>query len=415
LDTGVHMKKKIIFCLFLIFICSGWASAQPARRDKAVFVESKNEFWDSLSTSLDKFYKKDAPAKKRLLVDFSAFNPPKTIDEFKQEWHNKPIAQANSGMCWCFSTTSYFESEIFRLTKRQVKLSELYTVYWEYVEKARGYVQARGEQSFGQGSESNALQRIWKKYGIVPADAYTGLLNGQPFHDHTKLFAELEAYLKSVKAANAWDEDAVEKTVKSILNHYIGEPPAEITVDGKKMTPKEYLAKVLKFNVDEYVDLLSLSDRPVYAWSEYDVEDNWWHSKEYFNLPLDVYMQTIKKLIRSGYTIEIGGDVSEPGIEGHVGIAVVPTFDIPPEYIDESARILRYKNGATGDDHGIHLVGYAEKEGKDWYLIKDSGSGSRNNSHSGYYFYHEDFVKLKMLSIMVPRSAIPEIAAKMTP
>jgi bleomycin hydrolase len=56
-----------------------------------------------------------------------------------------------------------------------------------------------------------------------------------------------------------------------------------------------------------------------------------------------------------------------------------------------------------------------EKDGKDWYLIKDSGSGSRNNSHPGYYFFQEDFVKLKMLGMMVPRSAVPEIAAKMTP
>ena len=176
-----------------------------------------------------------------MLVDFSTFNPPKTIDEFTRYWHNKPVSQANSGMCWCFSATSYFESEIYRLTKRQVKLSELYTVYWEYVEKARGFVRTRGEQSFGQGSESNAVQRIWKKYGIVPEEAYTGLLNAQPFHDHTKLFEELEAYLKSVKASNAWDEDAVEKAVRGILNHYIGEPPSVITVENKKMTPKEYL------------------------------------------------------------------------------------------------------------------------------------------------------------------------------
>jgi bleomycin hydrolase len=181
------------------------------------------------------------------------------------------------------------------------------------------------------------------------------------------------------------------------------------------MTPKEYLTNVLKFNMDEYVDLISLSDRSAYAWSEFDVEDNWWHSKEYFNIPLDVFMKTVKTLIRSGYTIVIGGDVTEPGIEGHAGIAVIPTFDIPSDYIDENARIFRYKNGTTGDDHGIHMVGYTEKDGKDWYLIKDSGSGSRNNSHPGYYFFQEDFVKLKMLGMMVPRSAIPEIAAKMTP
>ena len=60
-----------------------------------------------------------------------------------------------------------------------------------------------------------------------------------------------------------------------------------------------------------------------------------------------------------------------------------------------------------------HLVGYTSKDGKDWYLIKDSGAGARNNTHAGYYFYNADFVKLKMLGIMVNKSAIPDVVTKM--
>jgi bleomycin hydrolase len=406
------MKRCVLFVLIILFVFNLQLFSQVERHDKAVFIETKSEFYDSIKTSLDKFYKKESPAKKRLLVDFSAFNPPKSPDEFTKYWHNKPVSQAISGMCWCFSTTSYLESEIYRLTKREIKLSELFTVYWEYVEKARGYVRSRGEQAFGEGSEADAVIRIWKNHGVVPADAFTGLPDGQPFHDHSKMFSELNAYLKSLKTTNVWDEDAAEHAVKSILNHYIGAPPEKISVGGKEITPKEYFEKIVKLNLDEYIELVSLSDRPYYSWVEYDVEDNWWHSKAYYNVPLDVYISAIKKAVRSGYSLCIGGDVSEPGIEGHAGIAVVPTFDIPPNYIDENARIYRFKNGTTGDDHGIHLVGYVEKDGKDWYLIKDSGAGSRNNSHPGYYFFHEDFVKLKMLSAMMPKSAVPEIRKK---
>ena len=411
--------KKIFLLLGFTALLTAQVFAQVERRDTALFIDSKNEFWDSIQTSLEKFYKKelaakkDTTAKKKLLVDFSRFHPPQSVGEFTTYWHNKPVSQAVSGMCWCFSTTSFFESEIERLTKREIKLSELYTVYWEYVEKARGYVRERGNQEFGEGSESDAVIRIWKKYGIVPADAYTGLLRGQPFHDHSKMFAELDAYLKSLKTSNAWDEDATEQTVKSILNHYIGAPPEKILVGNKDMTPKDYLEKVIRLNLDDYVELVSLADRPYDTWVEYDVPDNWWHSKNYFNVPLDDFMAAVKSAVRSGYTEVIGGDVSEPGIYGHAGIAVIPTFDIPPQYIDENARIFRFNNGTTGDDHGIHLVGYTQKDGSDWYLIKDSGSGSRNNNHPGYYFFHEDFVKLKMLGVMLPKSAIPEIVKRM--
>jgi hypothetical protein len=37
----------------------------------------------------------------------------------------------------------------------------------------------------------------------------------------------------------------------------------------------------------------------------------------------------------------------------------------------------------------------------------------KNNSHPGYYFFHEDFVKLKMLGVMLPKSAMGNIAVKM--
>ncbi|HUL44370.1 MAG TPA: C1 family peptidase [Bacteroidota bacterium] len=384
-------------------------AAQPEHRDRGKFVEPKNEFLDSARKALDAFSKKDIPPKKRYIVDFSGINAPASPADFTSYWHNKPVSQALSGMCWCFSTTSFLESEIYRLSKREIKLSELYTVYWEYVEKARRFVTERGNSVFGEGSEANAVTRIWKKYGIVPEESYTGLKNGQPFHDHGKLFEEMSAYLQSVKSQNVWNEDEVTATIKSILNHYIGEPPKSVEVDGKQLTPHEYLQKVVKLNLDDYVAVISLLEKPYNTYVEYEVGDNWWHSAEYLNVPLDAYTNAVKKAIRNGYTMAIFGDVSEAGIDGHAGLAVIPSFDIPANAIDEYAREFRFSNGTTGDDHGIHLVGYTQKDGLDWYLIKDSGSGSRNNNHPGYYFFREDFVKLKMLGFMIHKDAIRDL------
>ena len=84
----------------------------------------------------------------------------------------------------------------------------------------------------------------------------------------------------------------------------------------------------------------------------------------------------------------LGGDVSEPGYLSRSDVAIVPTFDIPSEYIDDNARQFRFSNKTTTDDHGIHLVGYEHKDGKDWYLIKDSAAGSRDDvKNFGYYSF----------------------------
>jgi bleomycin hydrolase len=407
------MKVKATLFVIMLLVSPISAYAQTEHKDKAEFVEPKNEFMDSIRTEVGEFNKKVQSPRKAFQMDFSTVDAPTSITEFKQVWHNKPVSQAISGMCWCFSATSYYESEIYRLTKREIKLSELYTVYWEYVEKARRFVQERGNSEFGEGSEANAVPRIWKKYGIVPADAYSGKLRGQKFHDHEKLFAELNAYLQSLKSSNAWNEEEAVATVKAIMNHYLGEPPSSVTVDNKKLSPKEYFERIVRLNLDDYVDIMSLMAKPYYQMAEYEVPDNWWHSKEYYNVPLDDFMAVLKSAVRKGYSVCIGGDVSEPGYEGHAGIAVVPTFDIPYEYIDENARQFRFSNGTTGDDHGIHIVGYTEKGGKDWYLVKDSGSGSRNNNHPGYYFYREDYVKLKMLSLVIHKDIADDLLKKL--
>jgi bleomycin hydrolase len=403
------MKQIIVVLLVMLVAVGSRLHAQAERHDKAVFVEPKNEFLDSIRASVGAFETKSVPAKKSFRLDFSQFTPPAAVDEFTKFWHTSPISQGESGMCWAFSTISFLESEVYRQTKRQMKFSELYTVYWEYLEKARRFVQERGNSEFGEGSEANAVTRIWKKYGTVPAASYSGLKSGQKFHGHAKMFAELNTYLQTVKAGNAWNEEEVVSTVTSILNHYLGEPPTSVTVDGAKLTPREYLTKVVKLNLDDYVEFLSLAEKPYYKQVEYEVSDNWWHSDQYYNVPLDDYMMILKRAIRKGYTMALGGDTSEPGYEGHAGVAIVPTFDIPSAYIDENARQLRFTNGTSADDHGIHVVGYKEQGGVDWYLIKDSGAGSRNNSHRGYYFFHEDYVKLKILDFMVHRDIADDV------
>ncbi len=405
--------RKIILILILSFLSGYVTNITAQNRDKGKMVVYKNEFWQVIKKGIEDFNKKPVVQKKTFKMDMTGMKFPTDITKYKQVWHLSPISQGNTGTCWSYSTTSFYESEVKRLHNKEVRLSPIWTAYWEFVEKARRFVQRRGDSYFAQGSEGNAVARIWKKYGVVPMEAYTGLLPGQKFHDHSKMFAEMKSYLDGLKKSNAWNEEEAIETIKAIMNHYIGTPPAEFTFKGKKYTPKSFLKDFLQLNMNDYVEILSLKEKPYWKQVEYPVPDNWWHSDEYYNVPLDVYMQIIKKSIRDGYSMAIGGDVSEAGYNSHAEVAVVPTFDIPSQYIDDNARQFRFSNGSTTDDHGIHLVGYyMDKNGKDWYLIKDSGSGSRNGKHKGYYFYSEDYVKLKIMGFTINKNAVKDILKK---
>ncbi len=412
------MKRTAFLAVFLllgVIVIFG----QKPQKDKLVFKEYQPGYYQNVimkDINAVKKKKNKPQMRKYPEVDMQGYNLPNKLKYYKYFWHNPPISQGNTGTCWDFSTTSFLESEEYRIYHKKVKLSEMYTVYWEYVEKAREFVRTRGKSNFGEGSEANAVTRMWKKYGIVPLSVYKGDAQNLPFYDHSQMFEEMSNFLKSVKENNIWNEQFVISTIKSILNKYMGEPPTKFTYEGKEYTPHTFLTDYLKLNPDDYVDIISLKTEPYWQKVEYKVPDNWWHSKEYYNVPLDVFMNIIDNAIRNGYTMSIGGDVSEPGFSRETQCAIIPTFDIPPQYIDDDARAFRFANRTTTDDHGMHLVGYADFNGQKWYLIKDSSSGSRNNDPNapefGYYFFRWDYIKLKMIDIMIHKDAVKDVLKK---
>ena len=113
-----------------------------------------------------------------LVMDPSTVDAPKSPADFRQAWHHPPVPQGLTGQCWDFSATSFLESEVHRLTGRELRLSVAHTYYWEFVEKAREFVRTRGQSVFNRGSEPDAVLRIWRRYGVMPAEAYRGLPAG---------------------------------------------------------------------------------------------------------------------------------------------------------------------------------------------------------------------------------------------
>ena len=412
--------KKIILLLIAI-LCCVIVYSQSLTKDKGVFkVYEPGYYQNTILKGIEEFDAQKEPVKKTktFKIDTEGLKLPTSKDDFKSYWHNDPVSQGNTNTCWSFSTTSFFESEIFRTTGQKVKLSEVYTVYYEYLERAHNWVKTRGNMTFGEGSEGNAVTKIWKKYGIVPLESYTGLLDGQTIHTHAKMFDELKGYAEFVKKNNLWDEDAIISNFKSILKFYICEPPTTVSVNGKGMSPMDYMTNVLKFNPDDYCDVLSYMQQPYWKQVEYEVSDNWWHNEDYYNVPLDDFMKIVKRSIKAGYTLAIGGDVSEAGfLAREANAAVIPSFDIPSTAIDDNARQFRFSNQTTTDDHGMHLVGYMEKDGVTWFLVKDSGAGSRTggkekNKNFGYYFFHEDYIKLKIMDITVHKDMMKDLLPK---
>ncbi len=377
------------------FSCSPRESAEPAAADRAVYKA-----------------KMDNPPENVLVMDFSPLQPPSSVEEFKPIFHFPPVEQGNTGTCWSFATTSLLESELKRLSGLEIKLSEMHTVYWEYVEKARRYIREHGDSALAEGSEPNAVILRLKQYGAVRESDYPGLPAGAAGHDHAALFEELRSCLHSFRDKNVWDEDAAIAAVRAILDRRLGPPPETIEVDGKALSPKEYLDQVLRLPLDDYVSFISFEYLPFHTRGEYKVPDNWWHSADYYNVPLDEYFGAIEGALQKGFSLALAGDISEPGNSGENDTAVIPDFDIPRSFIDQDSREFRFANHTSTDDHVLHLIGSAKRRDGEWFLLKDSWRTAFLGQFKGYFFYREDYVKLKMLTFLVHRDAVTDLLTK---
>lgn len=345
--------------------------------------------------------------------------------------------QYRSGTCWSFSTISFLESEMLRLDRDSVDLSEMFVVRHCYSDKAIRYVRLHGHLNFGGGGAFHDVTYVLKHYGLVPEDAYPGLDYGEDNHVHGELDEVLKDYVdgvvknKNKKLSTAWHNG-----FDGILDAYFGDLPQEFEYKGKKYTPQSYAKEVVGLNPDDYVEITSYTHHPFYTKFAIEIPDNWLWDQVY-NVPMDDLKEIMHYALEKGYTIAWGADVSEKGFSHGNGVAIVPETDIKEmsgserdkwekltpaqrqkeayrfdkpvkeKVITQEMRQEAFDDYRTTDDHGMHITGlYKDQTGKIFYKVKNSWN--TNNKYHGYFYASEPFVLYKTMDIMIHKDAIPK-------
>lgn len=346
---------------------------------------------------------------KILALEASAVKAPTSIGAFTRLDHLPP--SGTSGNAWAAAAASFFESEAVRQGCGKVKLSEAWLIYWERVEEARSFVKDKGRTTPGSGSLEPAVQAAAARHGLVRESDY-------PFRAGTDVAATLAAVesgfracLDGLKAKGDWDESRAESGARAVLDRALGRPPESVSTDAGAETPVEYMRNVLKLKPEDYVCFMSFKYAPFYAAAALGAPGRASAGGlGCLNLPLHEFYQAFMRALRRGYTAIIVVDVTEPGFMPQEGLAVVPSFDIPRNFIDQSSRELRFADGSTSADRAVHCVGYTDAAGENWFLMKDAGR--EPSKHPGYYFYRDDYIRLKALAFMVHKDAVREMLGK---
>ncbi|MFC7357447.1 C1 family peptidase [Jejudonia soesokkakensis] len=332
------------------------------------------------------------------------------------------ISQGRTGTCWSFSTSSFLESEIIRLTGKEIDLSEMYTVRNTYPKKAENFVMRQGKAQFSEGGLAHDVMNSVREFGLVPNSAYTGLDVSEENHNHAELVAILEAMVKTYvdnpgrKLSKKW-----RPALNAVLDAYLGSNPKNFTFEGKQYTPQSFLA-ITKIVPDDYVTVTSFSHAPYYQSFILNIPDNWSYGSMY-NVPLDEMMLVIDTALENGFTVELDCDVSEATFSSKDGVAVVPAVSennikalqglYPEMKIEQQYRQEEFENFTTTDDHLMHVTGTViDQNGNKYYTVKNSwGTDEKRNANGGYVYFSEAYMRLKAISVMVHKDALPKTTA----
>ncbi|HPF70625.1 MAG TPA: hypothetical protein PLQ13_08160, partial [Candidatus Krumholzibacteria bacterium] len=160
-----------LLCVIVLALAAGTAAAQdavyreknqyPVLDEMSAARKAEKAARDSVRAAVEAGMEARRQAEREgamdLRPDWSGITVPSGPGAFKTAWHTPPVPQFATGTCWAFCTTSFLESEAHRLHGTEVKLSEMWFVYWEYVEKARAYLESYGHTVFDEGSQDHGV------------------------------------------------------------------------------------------------------------------------------------------------------------------------------------------------------------------------------------------------------------------
>jgi bleomycin hydrolase len=328
---------------------------------------------------------------------------------------NEVLSQGQTGTCWSFSTTSFLESEVFRISGELVDLSEMAPVRVIYPEKAERFTRYQGKHQFGPGGLAHDVIHAANVFGLVPQSVYPGGQNPEAY-DHGELDTALEEMVRSaVKQAGSISTESYD-SIANTLDTYLGPLPTSFESNGEVFTPIEW-RDALGIVPEDYISLTSFTHHPFGEEFILEVPDN--HSHEMFlNVPLDDLERAVNNALSNGYTVAWDADVSNEGFSFSKGWAVMPetvglgeewnSLDAMPDEpaTDQASRQRDFDSQSTTDDHLMHIVGRAkDSKNRSYFIIKNSWGD--NNAFGGRQFVSMDYFRHFTIGILLHSAALP--------
>ena len=207
-------------------------------------------------------------------------------------------------------------------------------VHNAYLKKAGLNIKSEGKIKVSENGLAYDVVDLTREYGFAPESAY--MYPYEKMDDKTT--GEMDAILRGTlrmaqEHENSQFAEQWENTYNTALMRYIGETKMNFEYNGDKYTPLSF-AQYSGLLMDNYILITSDSESKMNKAIDLKFKDNWDHH-QFYNIPIDDMLNTVKNAVMNGYSVLWYGDLNEEYIFSDENMAIVPVGKMPVTEEDE--------------------------------------------------------------------------------
>jgi len=339
--------------------------------------------------------------------------------------------QKSSGRCWMFAALNTMRLEVMeKLNLDNMELSQAYPLFFDKLEKSNYFLECILDSldeptssrviahlvsaPVNDGGQWDMFVNLVKKYGVVPKDAMPESFTSSATSALNKyLTLKLREFACTLREAYAKGEtveslrarkDEMMYTVYHMLCVTLGKPPEKFTYEVRDkdknfirisdITPQEFYAKYVGWDLDEYVSLINAptADKPFNRSYTVRYLGNVWEGKpvRYLNVEVEELKKAAIAQMQDGKVVWFGCDVGQ-WLDRTIGVMDLSTMrvdrllgtDFPmtkAQRLDYGESVMTHAMVFTGvnlDDDGKPIRwkvenSWGDKAGQDgFYIMSD--------------------------------------------
>lgn len=300
--------------------------------------------------------------------------------------------QGGNENCWAYAMLATIETEHL-MRGDSVNLSPDYAMRALTEEQFVRLCLSRGHTATSLRGMAQTLLNVMQRQGMMPYDAY----HTNPKPNYRTVARKVGLVAQKVVTRRTGMQRYMPE-LEQLLDDAYGPLPHRVYMLRAEYTPQEFGRSVCA--PDEYVALTSFTHHPFGQTFALELPDNWEHNEQ-LNVPIDSLVGVMRRAVATGHGVCWEGDVSDPGFSFRRGEARLR----PGTDTSQESRQQAFERFETTDDHCMAVVGLAHDTKGNRYFVMKNSWGTKN-PYGGLVYMSEDYVRLRTIAIVVPRSLL---------